>query len=285
MTFKGKTISQLLRLYLVALCAWVIVVVIFFTESFTDIINIPIDFFVLPLNHEKSNTTIPTRNYSDPHNLHKYFSIECGKYPDLETFHPSILPLFELGIDYQPNQTHNKIGHAFFRGNSTEGLRVAGFLQSCAYSALIRFWKLSKEYNIDRWSAHGGTAMASFCHNSMNPWDDDLDITLANCSQIDAIFDTLGEVSVVHPDLPPRQYSYKEQWVGRLLDHEWILIKGNGYYYKLKSVAEIRSRSSHDLGGMDIMCFPDMVRPPQEKNAMVMSGFKDQRKFVCYLLL
>lgn len=211
-----------------------------------------------------------------PLNLHKNLPAECGKDPSLENFHPSILPLLEMGTFYNATSEFNKLGHQFYRGNSTDGLRVAGFMQSCSYANLERFWQLADEYNITRWSAHGGTAMGAYCHGSMNPWDDDLDITLANCTQFDAIFDKLGNVSDSHPNIKPRLYSSVSQgWIGRLLDKDWIIIKGKFAYYKLKSVAEILARPSHDLGGMDIMCFPNHIIPRFEREAMEKSGFKN----------
>ena len=213
-----------------------------------------------------------------PLNLHKNISMECGKGPaSLENFHPSVRPMLEMGTFFDPNATHNKLGHQYYRGNSSAGLLVAGFMQSCAYLNLKRFWKFADENNITRWSAHGGTAMGAYCHGSMNPWDDDVDITLANCTEIDAVFDKLGNVSDVYPEINQRYYSFKT-WIGRLLDKDWILIKGRGEYYKLKSVAEINSRPSYDLGGMDIMCFPDLVVPRKERIVMEKSGFKDFRK-------
>ena len=229
----------------------------------------------------KNSDKIDNIEYIDsnaPLNLHKNISMECGKYPaSLENFHPSIRPMLEMGTLFDPNATHNKLGHQYYRGNSSDGLLLAGFMQSCAYFNLKRFWKFADEINITRWSAHGGTAMGAYCHGSMNPWDDDLDITLANCTEIDVVFDKLGNVSDVYPEIKKRNYSSKT-WIGRLLDKDWILIKGRGEYYKLKSVAEIKSRPNHDLGGMDIMCFPDLVVPEKERIAMEKSGFKDFRK-------
>ncbi|KAL3934327.1 MAG: hypothetical protein SGARI_003437, partial [Bacillariaceae sp.] len=86
--------------------------------------------------------------------------------------------------------------------------------------------------------------MGAYCHRSMNPWDDDLDITVASCKELDAIFDAGMNVTDVYSpnEIKPRLYSFKEQWIARLVDNDWILIKGVGKHYKLKAIAEIRER-------------------------------------------
>lgn len=209
---------------------------------------------------------------------------KCGDKIPVDQIPPFVFPLFEMVYGYNEGR-RNTVGHISYNGPMRNGVKILLSMQVCSYTLLDRFWLLAKEYNITRWSAHGGSLMGAVCHRSINPWDDDIDITVASCDQLLKIHSKAGNVTERYPGISKSQYFWqrgKHKWDGRLIDDEYILIKGDagpgGNWFKLKAVAQIISRPTRDLGGMDIQCLDDRVSK-YEKEPMKRSGFRDACKY------
>ena len=156
------------------------------------------------------------------------------------------------------------------------GVDILTKLQSYNYAALDRFWELLQDNKNMRFSAHGGTLMGSACHGSINPWDDDIDITVNNCTVLEeVVFNKSPLATDIFPDMSQNQHT-AAGWIGRAVDKEWILIKGprSHPWYKLKSITQINDIPNPDLSGMDIMCFGNGISRP-ERNSMKKSGYQE----------
>lgn len=160
-------------------------------------------------------------------------------------------------------------GHSNFKGTLREGVHHLAKLQTCLYESLERFNRLAQEYNMTRWSAHGGSAMSAVCSHSMNLWDDDIDVTVSSCEQMNYIYD----INHDHVDSA-------KGFVGKLIpgDDKWLLYKKkfpHSYRFKLKPVSQfIDMRNNDDVSGLDIMCFDEGITA-NEVQALKESGFRD----------
>lgn len=128
------------------------------------------------------------------------------------------------------------------------GVRDIGKLlhvQSCGYASLERFKKLAKTLNLTRWSATAGSVIGIQCHNSILPWDDDVDLVMDNCSAL----------RTLHESLPPGTSAETDfRFDGRQLDSEYDLFR---FQALAVSQFKLRPRShppSSDIGGIDIDC-------------------------------
>lgn len=215
-----------------------------------------------------------------PKNMHKNYGFECAEKFDMSKVHPATFSLFDMVFGYTKGQ-RNTIGHRQYSGSMNAGVQLLSKIQSCNYAALQRFQQLAEEYNITRWSAHGGTLMAAVCHRSMNPWDDDIDFTVSDCAILEKIHANGGNVTAKYPEIPLQRHT-AQGWVGKLIDDDWILIKAQpgrkNSWFKLKAVAQARQFKGADLMGTDIMCL-DKYISDSERGVMKRSGFRDYCKY------
>ena len=232
---------------------------------------------------EERRTTAASNDLSLPFNLHKNYTLQNCAGRDISScpVHPATAGFFEMVYGYNKDKPRNGLGHRSYGGPLMKGVKLLTQLQAFQYTALQRWWELTQEYDIQRWSAHGGSAMAAVCHNSINPWDDDIDITAGSCDGIAKIFAKAGSVSARYPDMKTSQYS-STNWEGRLIDPDWIIMKGSSKsnWYKLKSVQQIHTIPARDLSGMDIMCMDSAISKP-EQGPMKESGYEAYRTFHC----
>ena len=137
--------------------------------------------------------------------------------------------------------------------------------QTCLYDILTRWNQLATDLGIVRWAAHGGSAMGAKCYGGINPWDDDIDITVLDCEDtLDKLWKN-GEknISSRYPTLDPASHSMNKKgvlWEGRLIptaDGEVILSRGSRCcsWYKLMTVEEafLKEPGRH-IQGIDLEC-------------------------------
>lgn len=220
-----------------------------------------------------------------PMNIHSKFHPTCSgeteaNYPhhtDID-FQRVLTAFYDMVFGYDPRARVHQMGHFSHQGPAKVGLKQLERVQHCQYYVLEQFWKLAKKYNITRWSAHGGTALAAVCHRSINPWDDDIDITVSSCGALNQIWDMSNpNISRVYPDLDPIQYGSNQPFDARLLDSDWILMKGNWgdrvNWFKLKSIVQSQiGMTGKELSGMDIQCI-DAGVSKWEKGPQKQSGY------------
>jgi hypothetical protein len=223
-----------------------------------------------------------------PINLHKnYDTSTCGSEANASLIHPAAYPLFHMVFGYKSDKKRHYAGHQVYSGPMEVGVQIVQQLQTCSYKNLEKWWELADQYNISNWSAHGGTLMGAYCHRSINPWDDDIDITVGSCKPLQKIYAEATPVNETYPEMKTEKHSNPGlHWHGRLLeDKGWILIQGRNpgmRWFKLKSVAqalseEFETHENNDLGGMDIMCFNKMISM-NERRPMNRSGYQETRK-------
>jgi len=206
--------------------------------------------------------------------------MKCGDSVPHDAISAFLPPLFEMVYGYNKGR-RNAVGHITYTGPMKNGIERLIKLQVCSYTLLDKFWALAAEYNISRWSAHGGTLMGAMCHRSINPWDDDIDITLSSCEALEQIFAKGTNVTEKYPNMVKNQHTVG-LWEGRLIDGEgddYVLIRGpkkveKYNWFKLKAVNQILKQPTRDLGGMDIMCFDGRISTPEQR-PMKSSGFRD----------
>mmetsp|Transcript_1296 Transcript_1296/g.3158 ORF Transcript_1296/g.3158 Transcript_1296/m.3158 type:complete len:649 (-) Transcript_1296:102-2048(-) len=139
--------------------------------------------------------------------------------------------------------------------------------QTCLYDTLTRWNELTEKLGggMKRWVVHGGSAMGAKCYGGMNPWDDDIDMTVHDCSALDEMWEK-GDPNITrhYPTLDERSHSMHNGaaiWDPRLLDidgtKDMILTRGDRCcsWYKLFTVREAMMWKPGDqIGGIDIEC-------------------------------
>lgn len=153
--------------------------------------------------------------------------------------------------------------------------------QTCQYSNVIHFAKLAKSANLTRWTAIGGTAIGALCYTAMAPWDDDIDLMLMGCSELDQMFQE-----------SPAESQYK--WMDeqnhefKVIQNEHLLLKKEfktresaGVSWKYKWVGGLsKDVSDISAGNMDIICLENSPSK-NEREVVNATGFTDY----CELLL
>lgn len=182
-------------------------------------------------------------------NPHKYHSTECKN--------PGMIPAGFNG-DTPGNGHHN---HGSY---SNEYLYK---IQVCQYDALNIFWKIATRYQITRWMSIAGTVIGTRCFSSMNPWDDDIDITIAKKDR-DKFYTFWNSLA------PTKDFYHDQNWVQRYM-------KGNEYVvykYQYRDWFKIRYARIHeqipklsDLSGIDVF-IEDTKTAEMEKK---LSGYTD----------
>ena len=231
------------------------------------------------------NQFFVTHHATSPENMHKLFPQTC-----IANFNASIIPQYsyqlydivngprkvsEADIQRLPTNFSNVVisksnGHSQFQEETlTQRVHGLAVLQTCLYESISRFNSLAKEYGITRWAGHGGSAMSAVCSHSMNLWDDDIDVTVDSCVEMNRIYHSRHDV-----------FNSQKGFVGKLLpnDDDWILYKKqfpNAYRFKLKPRTQlIVAPNDNDVSGLDIMCF-DQGITSNEVVALNKSGFRD----------
>ena len=104
--------------------------------------------------------------------------------------------------------------------------------QVCAYHVLISWNELAKQLGITRWTANGGSTLGVKCFGGMNPWDDDIDLTILNCTNLVDLWEkSVSNISHHFPDINPNSYSMHTKdgaiWDAHLISDKLILAKGD----------------------------------------------------------
>ena len=226
-------------------------------------------------------STITENPHCIPDNLHAHYPLQCRENTRNATWDVPAATFSWMLMTYKAHRAPGKertlfSGHRLYpRENANEARAQLSTTHACRYATLELWWDLAAAHNITRWVAHGGTAMGTYCHRSINPWDDDVDITVDSCDQLNQLFDTGRNVTEIHPDIPRSQYYHNRSYVmdGRLITDQLVLMKGTYRYFKLKMVDECRVMQRYDLGGIDIQCYDSHI-PGNEREALRESGLE-----------
>jgi hypothetical protein len=150
------------------------------------------------------------------------------------TIHPSVANYLDMvtnNRETDPREHKHEftvVGH-FATSSSQSDLVGLTRLQSCTYSLLNAWSDLARRHSIQPWAAHGGSAIGALCHGSMNPWDDDIDISIWNCSALDQLWNNGRLVNETYPELDPGEYQVAKShqtFEARLIERDLILLKG-----------------------------------------------------------
>ncbi len=230
-------------------------------------------------------------NKGGPKNMHAKFPNRCDAHFNSTSIVPYSYLLYDIingpksAENYMTGNTSlldfgniiipNANGHASFKGDGTlrDNVYHLARLQACLYESVERFNVLSREYNITRWAAHGGSAMSAICSHSMNLWDDDIDVTVSSCQGMNDIYDSSQDV-----------INTQNGFIGKVLpgDDSWVLYKKQfpkAYRFKLKPRSQFTViPNNEDVSGLDIMCFDEGITA-NEVQPLQKSGFRDYRKW------
>ncbi|KAL7527009.1 hypothetical protein ACHAWF_001998, partial [Thalassiosira exigua] len=171
-------------------------------------------------------------------NWHGSFPTKCGRVPS------DVPKALSNSIDLSYDDPPAKFKHAinFNPLNHCPNRTALLGIQVCLYDDLVQWNKLSRELGIANWAVHGGSAMGARSHGALNPRDDDVDLTIYNCTALDRLWATSeSDVAKHHPDLDARSYSMNNSaalWEPRLVKPGLLLLRGSYCcpWYKLLTV-------------------------------------------------
>jgi hypothetical protein len=190
-------------------------------------------------------------------NYHRAFPRTCGAAPTVIA--PELTDMFNR-VTLSSGVGH--INHA--KTTSTLALRPAGpssntyMTQVCQYAFLDQWTLIARSHNLTKWTASGGSLISSRCFNSMNPWDDDIDIVVApsDCIKLQSIWQA-GKAT----NGPEHVFYHRVGWDHRVLGNLVIHTRAYGdteraifKFRQLNSTGGLRASEISDLGGIDVMC-------------------------------
>jgi len=204
--------------------------------------------------------------------------VKCGEVPEepLSLALTNIINLATKNPEFVPKSKirYNRNNH----GHADMGLFKT---QICQYDALNRWHQLSKQLGITQWTVHGGSTMGAKCFDAMNPWDDDIDLTVLDCSPLSDLWSKSdSNISHHYPDLNPKSHSMKGYFESRLIGDGLILSKGTAIckWYKLMTVEEAYMWKPKGLiMGMDIECM-NWNLSPRERTTQHRSGWSEHMR-------
>ncbi len=229
-------------------------------------------------NHEKIDLPTPT-NIS----IKQQFPLSLSQV-ELSDAEVAVLSnLLDLkNNDPPPRQRKHVV--PFNDGNHMMGNDVKSLLeiQKLVYATLTRWNHLAEDLGIHRWVVHGGSAMGAKCFGGMNPWDDDVDLTVLDCELLDFLWEN-GEknVSKHYPGLDERSHSMNNGaalWDSRLIkvrEEDMILSRGSRCcnWYKLMSMDLVfRWKPGDAITGVELECM-SRGNSMREKTCMRKSGW------------
>eukprot|EP00571_Detonula_confervacea_P017764 CAMPEP_0172311790 /NCGR_PEP_ID=MMETSP1058-20130122/15777_1 /TAXON_ID=83371 /ORGANISM="Detonula confervacea, Strain CCMP 353" /LENGTH=718 /DNA_ID=CAMNT_0013025081 /DNA_START=122 /DNA_END=2275 /DNA_ORIENTATION=- len=232
-----------------------------------------------------SQPSQPSHQNNRNMNLHAAFPIQCGQLPQQEQANTSVLSkIYDIilrdapfapkyRINFNP-VNHNPAGFA-------EDPTLLYQTQVCSYENLARWNVLSQQLNISDWALHGGAAMGGKCFGAMNPWDDDIDLTIGNCSALDSMWDKAERnISKSFPHLDEGSYSMNNSgaiWDPRLIEGDLLLIKGDKCcpWYKFMTIKEASMwKKGSPITGIDMECM-DRGLSAREGHTKRKSGWRE----------
>lgn len=236
--------------------------------------------------HTNSSHAVTIRSAGNRGRLHSTFPTVCGQLPnDVRPALSNIMDLIEHDPETVPkhNIKFNTLGH----GKYTNEERFKS--QVCLYDVLTRWNELAEQLGITQWAAHGGSAMGAKCYGGMNPWDDDIDMHVLDCTALNDLYAS-GDSNISHhyPALDPNSHSMKNSaaiWDSRLISNDLILSKGSRCckWYKLLTVQQaFMWRPGGNIMGIDVECM-DRGLSSREAATQTQSGWKAHMKARKYL--
>eukprot|EP00581_Thalassiosira_minuscula_P004904 CAMPEP_0183741612 /NCGR_PEP_ID=MMETSP0737-20130205/62605_1 /TAXON_ID=385413 /ORGANISM="Thalassiosira miniscula, Strain CCMP1093" /LENGTH=686 /DNA_ID=CAMNT_0025977005 /DNA_START=69 /DNA_END=2126 /DNA_ORIENTATION=+ len=237
--------------------------------------------------HRDHHQQTPATKNNGPKNMHAAFPVSCdadfnasemiGLYSyqlyDIINGPREVSKAEELPTNFSDIFTSAAYGHSKEKkGTVRERVYNLARLQTCLYESIGRFNRLAQEHGITRWAAHGGSAMSAVCSHSMNLWDDDIDVTIDSCVEINRLYDSIHDV-----------IDSQRGFNGKLLpgDDGWLLYKKRfkaAYRFKLKPRSQfIVIPNNDDVSGLDIMCFDEGISLT-EVEPLNKSGFREYLK-------
>jgi hypothetical protein len=135
--------------------------------------------------------------------------------------------------------------------------------QVCQYAFLNRFAQVARAWNIT-WSLVAGSMVSARCFNSMNPWDDDIDVMVApaDCAKLHALWEAARETQgkdqsfFSRPDWNHRIYEDLAIYARDPNVHRSKLQDGACFFkFRLANASgTVPISEIGDLGGMDVVC-------------------------------
>ncbi|KAL7463520.1 hypothetical protein ACHAXS_003881, partial [Conticribra weissflogii] len=181
---------------------------------------------------------IPTSSFIH-RRLHASFPTKCGELPEESS--PILSNIIDLAYNNPPKMASYRVPYTLLSHSGRKNLIE---VQVCMYNNLVRWNALAKELGITNWATHGGSAIGAKCYGGLNPWDDDIDITIQNCSKLDDLWNSSeADIAKYHPTLNPKSYFKNESgilWEPRLIKPDLLLLRGSLSFrwYKLKTIQE-----------------------------------------------
>ena len=225
-------------------------------------------------------------------NIHAHYPLDDRTCTSESALHVPMHPALSNFLDLTQHNLEQEaeFKHDYTKANHDYGNRLNPQklvqIQACLYNTLFQWRQFAAAHNMTNWAACGGSAVTAKCFGAMNYWDDDIDITLDDCTTLDELWQKGKDVAQVYPHIRKEEYhreASNQVFEGRLVTPNLILLKGSicCHWFKLKTISQCESRlrpEPEDISGIDIEC----MRPAHlattlkaEPEAKVASGWQD----------
>lgn len=258
-TFQEKRVNPVVDLILLTMCDVVVMTMGSFGWwgaflSHAQVIFNPSEFV---MDHKVNKGNVIKHDYYLPNwksravwNSHVNLSKDCAN--------PGPLP---AGFDGTAPAVGGQHNHGSMKKEDLHRVQV------CQYHSLDVFRRLASRLDF-RWTLGAGSLIGGHCYASMNPWDDDIDVSVSRdgASKIRRMWDKLD---------PAPQYRHDANWDQRFVFNRTFLLyrhlpsANNWLFFKLKPVVQ-KDELPHlrDLSGLDIFYNSPFENPFLKKSGI-----------------